>query len=181
MDMIILIGASASGKTEIAKALSRTYGITKMTTHTTRAMRVGEREDIDYHFVDKETFLRMKEEDQFVETTFYNGNYYGSSKAEIGLDKCVVLDPEGLKSFIALGEKSIVTFFLLCSRETRKARMEGRGDDPESVAKRLEGDEKTFDPDNVVKCDYYIDSNTRSVENLTEEIVTLYRKRLSEI
>ena len=179
--MIILIGASASGKTEIAKCLARDYGIKKVTTHTTRAMREGERQDIDYHFVSEKKFLAMEKEGKFVETTLYNGNHYGSSKDEIGLDKCVVLDPEGLKSFFALKEKTIVSFFLLAPKEIRRKRMEGRGDSPASIAKRLEGDDITFDPKTVATCDFYINSGDKSVEALTAEIVTLYRERLASL
>ena len=100
--MILLTGASASGKTEIAKLLAKKYGIVKAVTHTSRAPRVGERNGVDYFFVSKEEFLALKEQNKFVETTFYNGNYYGTSKAQVTDLKCVVVDPNGLKSFIAL-------------------------------------------------------------------------------
>ena len=76
--MILLVGASASGKTEIAKYLQAHYGIKKVITHTTRPMRSGERQDVDYHFVSKEQFDQLKKEDSFVETTHYNGNEYVS-------------------------------------------------------------------------------------------------------
>ncbi|MBQ2494305.1 MAG: guanylate kinase, partial [Bacilli bacterium] len=71
--MILLIGASASGKTEIAKALFRLHGIKKAVTHTSRPIRPSETPDVDYHFVTEEKFLRLKEEGEFVETTDYNG------------------------------------------------------------------------------------------------------------
>ena len=103
--MILLVGASASGKTEIAKYLAKSHGIKKAITHTTRKMREGERQDVDYHFVDEATFQRMLKEDKFVEHTCYNGNHYGCSKDEIADDKCVILDPEGLKSFLALNNQ----------------------------------------------------------------------------
>ena len=54
--MIILVGASASGKTEIAKLIIKKYGFKKMVTTTTRPMRAGEVADIDYHFISKEEF-----------------------------------------------------------------------------------------------------------------------------
>jgi guanylate kinase len=52
--MIVLAGASASGKTEAAKMLAAKYGITKVITTTTRPMRVGEVHARDYFFVSKE-------------------------------------------------------------------------------------------------------------------------------
>ena len=178
MNMILLIGASASGKTEIAKRLSTNYGIKKATTHTTRKMRQGERQDVDYHFVDEATFAEMERNGEFVETTFYNGNHYGCSKAELGLDRCIVVDPVGVSAYLALGDPNLVTFFLEASPETRKARMESRGDDPELIQKRLQGDATTFDLKNVPPCDFIIDSNTETVAALTEKIVRLYHQKI---
>ena len=59
--------------------------------------------------------------------------------------------------------------------------MEGRGDSSTSIAKRLEGDDITFDPKTVATCDFYINSGDKSVEALTAEIVTLYRERLASL
>ena len=51
--MIVLAGASASGKTEVAKLLAKKYGIVKIITTTTREKRVGEVDKRDYFFVSK--------------------------------------------------------------------------------------------------------------------------------
>ena len=65
--MIVLIGASASGKTEAAKMLMAKYGIQKAITTTTRPMRVHEVDGRDYFFVSKEKFDQLIKEDKFVE------------------------------------------------------------------------------------------------------------------
>ena len=54
--MLIIIGPSASGKTECAKILEKKYNLKKVITHTTRLPRINEINNIDYHFVNKETF-----------------------------------------------------------------------------------------------------------------------------
>ena len=110
--MIVLAGASASGKTEVAKVLASKYGITKIVTTTTRDKRKDEVDGVDYFFVSKEKFEQMILEDRFVEYTLYNGQMYGSTKDQIANDKCVVIDPAGLRSYIALNNKNIVTFYL---------------------------------------------------------------------
>ena len=102
--MIVLSGASASGKTEVAKMLASKYGITKVITTTTRPMRVGEVDGRDYFFVTKEQFEQMIRNDEFVEFTIYNGNYYGSTKAQIGENKVVTVlvvmrQKRGIKHF----------------------------------------------------------------------------------
>ena len=54
--MIVLTGASASGKTEVVKLLKIKYGIDKVVTHTTREIRSLEIPDEDYHFITKKEF-----------------------------------------------------------------------------------------------------------------------------
>ena len=175
----MLLGASASGKTEIAKYLFAHYHMVKAITHTTRPMRVNERPDVDYHFVSKEEFLRLKENDAFVETTEYNGNFYGCSKAECGDEKCIILDPSGVANFQRLGSSRIVTFFLRTSPETREKRMRGRGDDEASIQKRLIGDEVTFDEKTLPKVDYVLDCDEVRIEELAEKVYSLYQARLN--
>ena len=57
--MLILVGHSASGKTEIANELKRDYDMKKIITYTTRPIRVNEVNGIDYHFVTEEEFLKL--------------------------------------------------------------------------------------------------------------------------
>ena len=78
--MLVLVGPSASGKTQILKILMEKYGMKKLVTYTTRPMRVNEVNGIDYHFVSKEEFLNKLENDFFFETIEYNNNFYGTSK-----------------------------------------------------------------------------------------------------
>ena len=177
--MILLIGPSASGKTQIAYALTRLHGIKKAITHTTRAPREGEKDGVDYHFVDVETFLKLKEQNAFVETTLYNGNYYGCSKAECGRDRCIVVDPKGLLSFLALGDPTLVTFYLECSEEVRRKRMEGRLDPEESIRKRIENDRLSFTKETSDRVDFVLSSDEKSVDELTEEVYRLYQSKLN--
>ena len=97
--MLILVGHSASGKTEIANELRRDYNMKKIITYTTRPMRINETNGIDYHFVSEEDFLKLKENNFFVETTIFNGYYYGSSRDSVKDDAVVILDPMGLQNF----------------------------------------------------------------------------------
>ena len=110
--MIVLVGASASGKTEVAKLLAEKYGIKKMITTTTRPMRINEINGRDYFFLSKEEFLKKQEEGCFVETTFYNNNFYGSNKDQINKNICIVVDPKGLEAYLNVNNPIIKTFSL---------------------------------------------------------------------
>lgn len=173
--MIVLAGASASGKTEVAKVLASKYGIKKIVTTTTREKRNNEVDGVDYFFVTKEKFERMILEDRFVEYTLYNGQMYGSTKDQISDDKCVVIDPAGLRSYINLNNDSIVTFYLEADEKTRHNRMIFRGDNPDKIKSRIENDRIAFKKENIAKVDYIIDaSNKHTIEEVADIIYEHY-------
>lgn len=178
--MIVLAGASASGKTEVAKELAKKYGITKVITTTTRSMRVGETNGKDYFFVSKEKFELMLQEGRFVEHTLYNENLYGSTKDQIMANRCVVIDPAGLRAYIALNDPTIVTFFLESNEETRFKRMLLRGDKEEDAKKRVSHDRLAFRPENIADVDFRINSETRSVEEVTDDVYNKYIETLKK-
>ena len=169
--MIILIGPSASGKTEIAQILEKNYNLKKVITHTTREKRINEKENVDYYFVSKETFLDMIKQNKLVEYTFYNNNYYGTSKKEISDNKCVVLDPNGAKAFFNLHDKRIFIVNLMCSEEIRKNRMYSRLDKEESIFQRLNSDKETFTEDKLSFANINICSEIKSPSLLTSVLL----------
>ena len=118
--MIVISGASASGKTEVAKLLAKKYGITKVVTTTTRPMREGEVNGRDYFFITKEQFEEMIKNEKFVEYTIYNGNFYGSQKDQVAIDKCIVTDPQGLKAYSLLNNNTLSDILILNSVALRK-------------------------------------------------------------
>jgi len=172
--MVILTGASASGKTEVAKLLAKKFSIIKATTTTSRLPRALEKDGVDYFFVSKERFEELVKENAFVEHTLYNGNYYGTGKSEISPSKCVVVDPNGLKSFLGLKEKDIITFFLEADEATREARMTLRGDKKEDIIKRLSNDRVSFAPDRIPETDFIISTDKVGIEEVTDDVYMKY-------
>ena len=96
--MIILIGASATGKTEVGKLLNSKYNLKKVVTYTTREKRNGEIDGVDYHFISKEDFISLKEKGFFFEWTKYSDNYYGTSKESLKDDTYIILEFNGLRN-----------------------------------------------------------------------------------
>ena len=179
--MIVLAGASASGKTEVAKELAKKYGITKVITTTTRNIRVGEVNGRDYFFVSKERFEEMIQEGRFVEHTLYNGNYYGSTKDQIADNRSVVIDLQGLKSYSALNDKRIVTFYLSTSEDVRFKRMLERGDSEADAHRRIENDRRIFAENAIPDVDFRIDSENKNIEQVADEVYHLYLEKLKSI
>ena len=177
--MIVLTGASASGKTEVAKMLAKKYGIVKAITTTTREMRCNEVNGVDYFFVSKDEFQKMIKENKFVEYTVFNENYYGSTKDQISLNKCVVVDPAGLKAYIALKNPHILTFFLDSEEDTREKRMRIRGDKEDKIKARLAYDNEAFKKENIPPVDHHIDSENKTVEEVADDIYKIYLEFVS--
>lgn len=177
--MLILMGPSASGKTEVAKILFKKYGLKKVITTTTRSMRVHEINDVDYHFVSKDTFLKMIEENQFLEYTCYNNNFYGTTKDEVGDDKCVILEPHGARKLKSINSNFFVIYFY-CTPEIRKKRMLVRGDSIENINARIKIDDEAFSDDKVSFADIKLESETISVEELSDEVYQIYQNYLKK-
>lgn len=179
--MIVLVGPSASGKTEAAKLLYSIYGIKKVITHTTRLMRVGEKNDVDYHFVSKEEFLKLKENDAFIETTLYNGNYYGTSKNEVADNKVLIVDPNGVKSILALNDPRIIIFRLNADSTTRFNRMIIRGDSIENIEQRITKDKDVFSEESLTFNSINIDTEKMTLLEIAKFIYERYQKELAKL
>ena len=179
--MIVLAGASASGKTEVAKYLAEHYGVVKVITTTTRSKRIHEVDGVDYFFVSKEKFLELIKEGKFVEYTVYNDNYYGSTKDQIAPDKCIVIDPSGLKAYHDLHNPEIVIFFLESEEKTRYQRMLARGDDEEKAKNRIIHDRQVFSSKTIKGVDYYVNSETTTVPEVAKQVLEIYQNHLKKL
>ena len=176
--MIVITGPSASGKTATCLCLQEKFGIRKVVTHTTRSMRMGEINDVDYHFVSKEEFLKMKENDEFVETVFYNGNYYGTSRKEVKIDKCMAVELNGAKTYKSFHDPKIVLFFMNLDEETCRERMLSRGDDPKKVEDRIANDKESFALTEEMKAmiDVNVDTKKHDLDSVAQFIYEQYLK-----
>ena len=173
--MLILVGPSASGKTQIVKILREKYGLNKMVTYTTRSMRPGEVEGIDYFFLTKDEFEKRINENFFIEYVVYNGNYYGTSISQVSSDKVVILEPNGLKHYINKIRNDVKVAFLRCSKDIVRIRMQERGDQKEVIEKRLLLDGEVFSKEVMNLADWVIDTSASNIYDNAMEIYLLYK------
>ena len=172
--MLVLVGPSASGKSAIVKNLMKNYGLEKFITCTTRQMRVGEVDKVDYYFFNNEEFNNLYVAGEFIETVFYNGNYYGTLKKEANDNKVVILEPQGVNNFLNAGVDVFVVF-LQTDEKVLESRMLSRGDLPLEVNKRLQNDRILFDKSQLQRIDYTIDTTNLSVDEITNRIHIEYK------
>ena len=177
--MLILVGPSASGKTEVVKKLISEHNMKKLVTYTSRSMRAGEVNHIDYHFLDRSEFEKRISEGFFLEYVEYNGNYYGTSYEGLDPDKVVILEPSGLKHYIKEAKGLIKICYITCDKEIRKQIMIKRGDDPESIKKRLINDDIIFNNELNELADWVIIDKDYSLDELTLEVYNVYKESLN--
>ncbi len=141
--LYIVAAPSGAGKTSLVKALvERLPGIEVSVSYTTRPPRPGERDGINYHFVDRETFQGMVARGEFLEHAEVFGNLYGTAKANIlerlekGVDVMLEIDWQGARQVREALPQAVGIFILPPSREALEERLRGRGQDAEEVIER---------------------------------------------
>lgn len=97
--VIVLLGASGTGKSTIEKELANHHNYEKIISYTTRTMRDCEENGKDYFFTNLETFIDMKNSNLFAEYDEYSQHrLYGTLKSDyLSGNKVVVLTPNGLR------------------------------------------------------------------------------------
>ena len=186
--MLIICGKTASGKDSIVKELERICGLKRAVTYTSRPMRDGETNGVEYHFVSQEEFLELKSQGFFAETTAYQISknttwYYGTSKDSLKEENAVIIcNPDGLKYLRKQPELDLTVFYINATEEVIRGRLIKRGDHPEEAERRLAADNEDFK--NIENYyNYAIENNGRkSPTILAEEIWLMYKteKRLLE-
>ena len=141
--LYILSAPSGAGKTSMVReACSRIDVLTVSVSHTTRPKRPKDRDGVDYHFVEKPTFLEMIAEADFLEHAEVFGNYYGTSHKAItetlnaGKDVLLEIDWQGADQVRRLTPEACSIFIMPPSRETLENRLRGRASDSEEVIER---------------------------------------------
>jgi len=83
-NIIVISGPSGSGKSTLIRELFEKFdNLTFSVSYTTRKIRNGEQEGINYNYVSEETFKNMIDNDKFVEWASVYGKYYGTAWEEI--------------------------------------------------------------------------------------------------
>jgi guanylate kinase len=136
---------SGAGKTSLVSALiESTLQVRVSVSHTTRAMRPGEQDGVNYHFVTHEQFQSMLEQQAFLEHAEVFGNYYGTSQAWVeqtldqGDDVILEIDWQGALQIKDLMPETLAIFIMPPSQATLKERLTNRGQDDDAViSKRM--------------------------------------------
>lgn len=161
-----VMGKSSSGKDTVYKKLKEQYKEFRLIVpYTTRPIREGEKDGVEYYFVSEDRFCEMKESKKVIEARSYNTKcgiwtYFTADDGQIDLNASDYLLIGTLVSYRALrkyfGESYIVPIYLEVEdglRLVRALERERRQDEPKyaEMCRRFLADEEDFSEENLIK------------------------------
>ena len=143
--LLVISGPSGSGKDTVIRRLMQLHeNIEISVSATTRAMRPGEKEGVDYYYMSVPAFEKLIDEGRVLEYTQYCGNYYGTPKAQVearlenGITVVLVIEVEGGANIKRLYPDCPTVFVTPPSFEELERRLRARAtDSEEAIQKRL--------------------------------------------
>ena len=186
--VIVISSPSGAGKSSIVKALlERDNNLWLSVSTTTRAIRPGEKEGVNYNYVDKEEFIKKIDEGYFLEYTNYAGNYYGTpkkfikEKIEHGTDVILEIEIEGAANIKKLIPEAIFIFILPPSLKVLLKRLKNRNTD--SNEKIIERFHQTYKELNeITKYNYVVVNDVlEDAINKVESIIKAEKCRVDRI
>lgn len=143
--LFVVSAPSGTGKTTVVERLVQVVPDLRLSrSYTSRAMRAGETDGVDYNFITRARFESMVAEDAFLEWADVFGNLYGTCKDDAeqelaaGRDLVLVIDVQGARQVRSRGTQTIGVFVLPPSFAALEQRLRGRSKDSEdAIRKRL--------------------------------------------
>ena len=190
-----LLGYMGVGKDTILKQVLKDMDDVKpIISTTTRPMRKGETEGVEYYFIDDTEFFRRGTD--FVEQRIYHTKVkengvekdatwrYGIERAELEKDDylIVIVDSVGykeLKNYV--GNNKIVPIFISAPQEELKARALARGDLEAEVDRRLKDDYERFMDFRVRTVYHEVKNGEGRLEEAIKEVENIITKHINEV
>lgn len=167
--LYVISAPSGAGKTSLVAAmLEQDAQLCVSVSHTTRPMRTGEQDGVNYHFVSRDEFEAMIARGDFLEHADVFGNYYGTSQVWVnqtlarGKDVILEIDWQGAEQIRRLMPGCVSIFIVPPSQEALEERLTGRGTDaPEVVEHRLK--EASDECSHALEFDYLVVNDDFSI------------------
>ncbi len=139
--LIVMSGPSGVGKGTVLKKImdDPDLKLSFSVSMTTREMRPGEQEGVNYYYVTKEEFLKAKEEGELLESAEFVGNYYGTPLKEVerlraaGRNVVLEIEVQGCKQVIEKVPDALTVFIVPPNMEELEKRIRGRATEPEEI------------------------------------------------
>lgn len=182
---IIISGSSGAGKnTVINELFKKDKRLKKFVTYTTRDMRDGEVNHINYHFITKDEFLDKQKKGEFLEVECIHENMYGSSVVDLltAIQNGYILindfGVEGVKNLKDKlnGKVELLTIYLNVPKDVLRERLIGRGDKMDNIEVRM----KRYEYESGFAKDYDIVIDNVDLDTTVKKIQSIINERLQE-
>jgi len=182
--LIVLSGPSGVGKTTVVDALLKqsTLPLRRGITATSRAARLGEVDDRDYHFWSVERFKEAIAAGQMLEHAFVHTDFYGTPRSEVdgwrekGVGVILVIDVQGAEHVRDLYPRDHCSIFLTVPvKGMLRDRLEYRGDSEAKIQIRLQTAERELLRTGEFDCVVVNDDLPTAIRDLTAIIEPLFQ------
>lgn len=169
--IIALCGKAGAGKDFLLNRICANHPeFYKIISNTTRPMREGEKDGVNYHFLTDEQFLKKK----YIEETIFRGWHYGTAVDDLSLDKINigVFNRAGIETLREMKNIDLLDIFVFASDKERIMRQLTREKDPDvkEIVRRFGTDEEDFNgfniaPDHIIY-NHDADIAIQDIENI---------------
>ena len=178
--LFIISAPSGAGKSTLCRAvLNRFSDLVYSVSYTTRALRGGEQDGVDYHFISKDEFEEGITQGRWAEWAEVHDHYYGTcadflyGELNAGRDILLDIDIQGTGKILQRYPDGVTVFIMPPSLETLKSRLQSRGtDSPAVIAVRLKNAREEIAQKDVYR---HIITNDRLMDAVAE-LIAIFEK-----
>lgn len=181
--MLVICGKAASGKDTIVHQLNL-LGMGLIVPYTTRPMRPGEVDGVNYHFITEQEFLQRENDGFFATTSHFkvaNGDtwYYGRALEDLGYNKVMTADPTTVEQLQRIESLRTLTVYINADEKVIEKRLHHRGDDLAELKRRMLSDSVDYaDINKLVDICIRNDGNI-SAKCIAEIILHIYNRLIN--
>jgi guanylate kinase len=175
---IIISGPSGVGKGTIYNVLLKELNAWYSVSMTTRDIREGEVDGVNYYFISKDEFRKRIDEGKLLEYNIYNDNYYGTPKDKVleklnnGINVILEIEVEGAMQVKSVFPEAVTIMLTPPDSKTLENRLRGRGTETEeSVINRL--NKAKIEITYLPRYDYSVINEDGGVEKCAELIYSI--------
>ena len=177
--LVVISGPSGSGKGSVMaalRALDRAWHFA--VTATTRPMRAGEVDGVDYIFMDEARFLRMRARDELLESAQVYDRWYGVPRQQVrdpliaGQDVILEIDVQGAATIRSMAPDALTIFIMPSSLAELRGRLVNRGtEDEATMQRRLQ--EATVELSRIDEFDYRVVNRNGQLDSTVRDVMAI--------